>query len=243
MNVVNFLPRDYSERRTRRRANMICLLLSGLTVLALGMVTAVYLFRTAQVAGFREVVEQQYREASRKIEQLKVLEKQREDLLHKVELSAGLLERVPRSIVLAHLTNALPKETSLHAVTMKTEKVEIDDPNAPKVSTRAQGLRGRRSRQSTPKITVTRTLFELAGLAPTDVEVAAYIAALTADPLFGEVNMEVSEEFPLDEGVQVRRFKLVFRLSEEAEKVIEESGTPGETEAPGIPVAMAGGAE
>jgi len=58
------------------------------------------------------------------------------------------------------------------------------------------------------------------GLAVTDVQVAEYIARLTADPLFEEVDLKFSEEFPYEPGVTMRRFELIFRLSLEAQKLL-----------------------
>lgn len=65
--------------------------------------------------------------------------------------------------------------------------------------------------------------FRLSGLAKTDVQVAEYITRLTSDPLFEEVNLRFSEEFPYEEGVVMRRFELAFRLSLEAAKVLSSA--------------------
>jgi hypothetical protein len=73
---------------------------------------------------------------------------------------------------------------------------------------------------------VKQCVFRVDGMAPTDVEVAEYIQRLAADPLFRHVDLQFSEEFPYREGVLVRRFQLVVRLSLEAEKIFE-SAAPG----------------
>jgi len=233
MRVIDFLPADYAERRGRRRANLICLGLAGAAVLALGMISALAVARAMGVTALRRVVELQYREAGRQIEQLKKLEERKAGLLRKVELSADLLERVPRSYILARLTNALPPYTSIQIFIMSTEEVEVEVPAPSEAVGKADETGKDRSAQKgakkkrPEKVKKKETLFRIDGLAPTDVEVAEYIARLSADPLFEEVNLKFSEEFPYQEGLQVRRFELSFRLSPKAEKWLESNPAGG----------------
>jgi Tfp pilus assembly protein PilN len=219
---MNFLPRDFMERRGRRRATLLCLGLAGVAVLALGGMCALYVMRAFSVSSLRAVVEQQYREAGRQIEQLKLLEDRKADLVRKVELSADLLERVPRSHILARLTNALPSDTSLQVLVMSSVEVEVP---APKPTTtkedKASAAPSKGGKSKRPeKIRRREIQFRVDGLAVTDVQVAEYIARLTADPLFEEVNLKFSEEFPYEPGVTMRRFELTFRLSLEAQKLL-----------------------
>ena len=220
MQVMNFLPRDFTERRGRRRANLLCLGLAGVALLALAGVCALYVIRVFGASSLRAVVEQQYREAGRQIEQLKLLEDRKAGLVRKVELSADLLERVPRSHILARLTNALPSDTSLQVLVMSTAEVEVP---APKPTTAKEdgtpASKGSKSKRP-EKIRRREIQFRVDGLAVTDVQVAEYIARLTADPLFEEVNLKFSEEFPYEPGVTMRRFELTFRLSLEAQKLL-----------------------
>jgi Tfp pilus assembly protein PilN len=219
---MNFLPRDFMERRGRRRATLLCLGLAGVAVLALGGMCALYVMRAFSVSSLRAVVEQQYREAGRQIEQLKLLEDRKADLVRKVELSADLLERVPRSHILARLTNALPSDTSLQVLVMSSVEVEVP---APKPTTTKENeasaapSKGGKSKRP-EKIRRREIQFRVDGLAATDVQVAEYIARLSADPLFEEVNLKFSEEFPYEPGVTMRRFELTFRLSLEAQKLL-----------------------
>lgn len=221
MQVMNFLPRDFTERRGRRRANLLCLGLTGVALLALAGVCALHVMRVFGASRLRAVVEQQYREAGRQIEQLKELEDRKAGLVRKVELSADLLERVPRSHILARLTNALPSDTSLQVLVMSTVEVEVPvlKPTTTKEDDAPASKKGGRSKRP-EKIRRREIQFRVNGLAVTDVQVAEYIARLTADPLFEEVNLKFSEEFPYEPGVTMRRFELTFRLSLEAQKLL-----------------------
>jgi hypothetical protein len=230
MRVINFLPDDYLQRRSVRRANAVCLLLGIGTILALGLVTGLTALRAISAAAECAAMEAQYREAGRKIDQLKQLEDRKSGLLHKVELSTTLLERVPRSHVLARLTNYLPPGTSLTVVTMRAEDVEVPadsvaagtgTPAPPKPGVKPADPKGKPA-----TVKVKRIKFRLDGLAKTDVDVAEYLRRLTGDPLFESVDLQFCEGSPYEEGVTMRRFQLSFQLSPKAEKIMETAAAP-----------------
>ena len=241
LNVINFLPEDYQECRSRRRANIVCLIMAGASVVVLGLVVGLLFLSAIGMSAMRALVDQQYRQASLQIEQLKQLEARKADLIRKVELSTDLLERVPRSQLLARLTNCLPAKAGLMGVVMKAEDVQVpvgsaaaaaagvkavaqatDAQDASKAGAK-RGSSGKKGKAETVK--VKQWVFHVDGVAPTDMEVAEYIARLGADPLFRDVDLQFSEEFPYKEGVQMRKFQLSFRLSPEAEKILGASAS------------------
>lgn len=241
MRVTNFLPDDFLQRRGIRRANWACLGIAAGTLLLLGAVVAFVFIRSWSVAGMRSLAELQYQEASHQIDDLRQLEQRKTGLFHKVELSTALLERVPRSNVLARLTNHLPEHTSLTSITMKLEVVKMkpkkavagaDDTQSAIRPERAGGKppTGAAGKNQPRVVKVKRLRFRLDGLAETDVEVAEYISRLHADPLFENVDLQFSEAFPYQEDVTMRRFQMSLLLSEDAEKVL---GSPA-AEAPSV---------
>lgn len=235
MRVLNFLPGDYVTRRLVRRANLLCLAVAGGSLLAIGLVTGGIYLRMAGIRSMRGLVDQQYAQASRQIEDLKQLENRKQGLLHKVELSTALLERVPRSLLVARLTNCLPAQTSLTSLQMQAE--EVDVPLAPtEAAAGAVAAADPKAKGAAKPATrkVTRLRFRLDGLAETDVQVAKFMSNLGEDPLFEEVDLQFSEEFPYKEGVTMRRFQLALLLSPGAAKTLE--GRP-----PAAPEAAAAG--
>jgi len=224
MRVTNFLPDDYLQQRGLRRSNWMCVGIAAGTLVLIGAVVAFVLVRSWGVAGMRLLTDAQYAQASRQIEDLNQLEARKLDLLHKVELSTALLERVPRSHVLARLVNHLPEYTSLTSMTMQLEetKVKVAEPaDGAAGGKKSQGVRGKNQ----PRIVhITRVRFRLDGLAETDVQVAEYMSRLHTDPLFDAVDLQFSEEFPYQEGVTMRRFQMSLLLSEDADKVLESIG-------------------
>ncbi len=241
MNVIDFLPNDYMAKRSRRRANVVCLIIGGTVAVAIGLGLMWLRSNATSTARMRAQVEQQYVEASQQLEQLKQLEDHKTDLLRKVTLSTTLLERVPRSNILARLTNSLPRGTCLTAFSMKLEEVNV---RASELATEpaAKNAAGKTAAK-TGKVETVRMkqfTFRLNGVAPTDVEVAEYITRLNADPLFRNVDLQFSEEFAGKDGGQLRRFELVFRLSPNAEKVMESAVPAGATAEAPAPSAVRG---
>ena len=237
LKVINFLPGDYQERRIRRRATFRCLGIAAGSLMLLALAVGLVFVRTIGVKAARYLVEQQYAEASRQIDQLKQLEERKAGLLRKVELSTTLLERVPRSYLLARLTNYLPPGTSLLVLTMKMEDVAAPagqpPPDGGKTS-KASPPAGAKGEPAKVKQFVVR----VDGLARTDVDVAEFLQRLTNDPLFQDVDLQFSEEFPYQEKIRMRRFQLGFRLRAQADKILE-SGKPEELAA--VPPAPPGG--
>lgn len=221
MRVTNFLPDNYLQQRGLRHTNWICVGIAAGALVLLGAVVAFVLVRSWGVAGMRLLTDAQYGEASRQIEDLRQLEGRKADLLHKVELSTALLERVPRSHVLARLANHLPEYASLTSMTMQLEETKVKVAEPADGSAVGKSPRGARGKNQPRVIRITRLRFRLDGLAETDVQVAEYMSRLHADPLFDAVDLQFSEEFPYQEGVTMRRFQMSLLLSEDAEKVLE----------------------
>jgi Tfp pilus assembly protein PilN len=187
------------------------------------------------------MVEQQYDEANRQVDQANQLEDRKTGLLHKVELSTTLLERVPSSRLLAVMTNYLPKDASLTNVLMQVQEVDVK-PAEPKkagddVKKIGKSLADKNSPPAAPT-KVKRVVFRLDGLAQTDVQVAEYLNRLAADPLFEDPDLQFSEAFPYEEGTILRRFQVTFRLSPRAEQIMDMSTTKGKLTA--APAADAG---
>jgi Tfp pilus assembly protein PilN len=221
--MLNFLPDDYVKRRRAHRANVVCIFLAAGGLLIVVAAVGATMFRAFAIAGARAAVEEQHHKASLRIRDLEHLEKRKADLLHKAELSAALLERVPRSHILARLTNSLPADTSLTSLSMQREKVHVPLPQIAAANTADAKIGKRKGKKTAAPATLVeeRIRFRLDGLAQTDVQVAEYISRLSNDPVFEGVDLQFSEDFPFDEGVTMRRFQLSFLLSKNAVKTLE----------------------
>src|SRR5262245_30437483 len=121
---TSFLPDDYLAERQERRTNLICLTLFAVVMLAVFGAFLVTNRQWSQVAKARDVVNAEYQDAAVRIEKLKELEEQKEQMLGKAELAAALVERVPRSILLADMINRMPPQLSLLEFELKSERIK-----------------------------------------------------------------------------------------------------------------------
>lgn len=208
---INFLPEDYLERRLARRTNIICLTLFG--VVMVGLVAAFFVSgrQEAEVRALHAEVSASYEEAARRLEQLEQLQDQKEQMLHKAQVTSVLVERVPRSLVLAELTNHMPMALSLTAFDLETRVLRTP----PGIRTSLQAARDEQQAEASTRVEVpeTEVTLVLEGVAPTDSEVSAFLAALVEHAMFEEVELQYSE--PRDVGEQrVRTFEMEAKLAQ-----------------------------
>src|SRR5688572_19247192 len=110
-NDLSFLPDDYFQRKGRRRANALC---AGLAVVVMGAIGTAFTLteRSMRALERRHVaVEKEYTEAAKSIEQVNKMRLQQQKIVHRADLAASLVEKVPRSNLLAEFTNSLPAGT------------------------------------------------------------------------------------------------------------------------------------
>ena len=123
-----------------------------------------------------------YADAARRIEQVKKMHEQQRSIVQHAELAASLVEKVPRSNILAELTNALPSGVSLLDFILDSKR-HIDPTarrrrrsahsfDAKKACARRSAARVRRRALSRSSTTYT---CKFTGVADTDVQVAQYI--------------------------------------------------------------------
>ncbi len=214
---TNFLPDEYMERRLQRRTNTISLLLF---VVVMGAVVAAFFVtdrQRSEIRSLQEQVNQRFEEAAKRLEQLDMLQRRKDAMVHKAQVSAALIERLPRSVMLAELVNNMPATLSLMDLNLSTRVLQT----APRPTTALQQARQTRAAMATatdavPEIPQTEVSMYLIGLAPTDVEVAQFMTALSASPLFTDVNLIVSEEEYV-EGRAMRRFRVEMTLNEDVD--------------------------
>jgi len=217
MSIINLLPKDYIKRRQQRRANVLCLLLFALVmagVLGAAAVSERSIRHTEEVA---ERVNKAYAEATRMIEQLNQLEARKQGMLRKAEMTSKLLERAPRSTLLAIVTNALPRSASLTKFNL-FQIYKVTKPPAAAGSSSGPKTKFQKVAQAQAAQTRTIVGMEVVGLAGTDVDVASFIAKLARCPVIGSVDLVYSQEKVVDE-IPVREFKVSMQLKPDVDVI------------------------
>ena len=210
---MSFLPEDYLQKRQARRTNLLCIVLF---VIVMGGVVTAYLFTDWQR---REVREQQkqvnarFREAARRLEQLEKLQNRKEQMIHKARVTSALVERIPRSLLLAELINHMPNQLSLTDFNLETEVVRERSRPRTSLERRKRELDKKSEDELKVKVPKTRMHVTLNGVAPTDVQVAQFMTALGQHRLFNDVNLQFSEEAEIEQQ-KMRKFEIKMAISD-----------------------------
>ena len=212
MSLINLLPSAYIQRRAQRRANLLCVCLFG--VVMTGVMGADLVTERSQrhTAAVRESVNRAYADAGRTIQQMQELEVTKQKMQSKANMTAALLERVPRSYLLATIAKALPGGSSILKLEMTCKRQ--------RTLVISSGQPGRGGAPTTPtarkEVTPPDVLITLTGLAATDVEVARLITTMARCPIMDTVDLVYSQEKKVNEYI-VREFQVVMKLKADAD--------------------------
>ena len=220
-NQLSFLPDDYIERRIEQRTNFICL---TLFVIVLGGVITAYVITQRQRGEIRErraQVNEAYTEAARRLEQLDRLQAQKEQMMRKAQVTAALVEPVPRTFLLADLINRMPESLSLFDFELSTKEIRRPSPRKRNRSALANnsekdGKDGKDGPPAPPPVPERKVTLVMVGVAPTDVQVAKYMSTLSRSPLLSDVNLVFSEETKIQEST-MRKFRIEITLDRDAD--------------------------
>ncbi len=219
MAKTSFLPEDYVERKAQRRTNIISLTLFVVVMTSIISAFLVTDQQRAEMYALQDQVNSHFEEAAKRLEQLDDLQKRKEEMLRKARVTAVLIERVPRSLILAELINQMPSTLSLLELELAT-KVIRDNPLAATALQRAKQDRRKIKKKKKgeppePQIQKTRVNMRLVGVAPTDVQVAQFMTSLSRSPMFADVNLAFSEEVNLMKDHLMRKFRIDMKLNQD----------------------------
>lgn len=222
---LSFLPENYLERKRQRRANVVCL---GLFITVSGVIGTGFWWTDrslSEVEQEHHVAQQQFTEEARRIEQVAALRKQQETMARQAELSASLVEKMPRSNVLAELTNTLPDGVALVDVGLVASRIKEVAP-AP----RTKLDRSKKKADVEPVAQPLRydVTLQLSGIAGDNRQVSAYLSRLKASPMFrGHGDLATARD-PKDDKLVRFEFELQldpdFRVERRATEISPQPG-------------------
>jgi Tfp pilus assembly protein PilN len=210
---INFVPDDYIENKESCRTNLLYSVLFLIVMSALAAVFFVTKARNERLIAQEEAIDKQLSAKSQTLEKVKKLEEQSDKLLNKALTVSGLIEPVPRSVLLAMLTNKLPNGVSLLQISLNQNTKEV-------VSASGKGGKSGEKEQKLSTETVEITEVDLHGKAVNDLQVAQYIQELKSSRILGEVKLIESIEYKEDEE-KFRAFRLEVNVKDSVK--IEEN--------------------
>ena len=244
MSTVNLLPADFLRRRCQCRPNVIYVVLFGVVMASIGEAAVVSERASRNIREVYQRINAASADAARLIDEAHQLESQKRMMLDKARMCAALMERLPRSYVLAMLSGALPDGASFTSVTM-TVRVAKDSEAEAKEKTKAAAVAKTRRLMPAepPRLAL---VVNLKGKAATDVQVGLFMASLRpiGHPLTESVDLVYSRPAS-DNGQTGREFQLMVQLKPNADaldaiKVASEKGTRQARTPQAAPPAAAG---
>ena len=222
---INFVPEDYIQSSESRRTNLMYLVLLAVVMAALGGAFVTIKIRQRACNAKGELV-------SAKMARVKEGIKQSEELQTKVKImskaalaTSELLEAVPRSVLLASLTNNLPAGMSLLRVKL-VQKEPKKSRRAGTATGRYQAAQAKKTAEAQPQMSQEKLLethIDIEGIAPSDIQVAAYIERLGNSTLLDNVSLVESKEHKIENTV-FRQFKLTTMLRKNVHLTNEDIG-------------------
>jgi len=216
---INFVPDDYVENTESRRTNLVYLVLFAVMMTALGGSFVAIKMRQNSTSNTEKLISGKMAEMKESIKQFEQLQAKRRTMMTTALTTAELLESVPRSILLASLTNNLPDGVSLLKLGL-VQKRSAQAGNAATTSkyraTQARkkaGASGAGGDGSENPEKFLETHIAIGGTAQSDLQVARYIEHLTNSTLLDNVALVESKECKLDDKT-FRQFKLTAMLKD-----------------------------
>ncbi len=202
MSRVDFVPEEYIQHRESGKANFMYLLLFGAMMCGIGVTFSIIKMRQKAVAAELATVNAKMAQAGEQILQLEQLKTKGKNVMKTMVMTSGLIEKVPRSIILACLTNNMPTGVSLLELKIEEKEITI---KTPKQAARTAGAAA--AAAAAPPQKIIETVVNISGIAPSDIGVANYIARLSESILLDRVSLVESKERKIDD-IKFRQFKL-----------------------------------
>ncbi len=211
---INFVPDDYIQSNESRRANLMYIVLLVLVMAGLGGAFATIRMRQRTLNREEAQINAKLRDAQASINQFEQLQERRKEMMKTALTTAELVETVPRSVLLASLTNDLPSGVSL--LRLKVVQKEPQRTNPSGSTNKYQRIQADKSAASddTSPERLLETHIDIEGFAPSDRQVAAYIQSLSSSCLLQNVALVESKEQKIEDAT-FRQFKLTAMLEKE----------------------------
>ncbi len=223
---INFVPEDYIQNNESCRTNLLYLVIFVVLMAGLSGVFFTIKLRQRAVNSKEAMVNNRMTKAQKAISQFEKLQVKRKLMMKTALTTAELIEPVPRSVVLAALTNNLPPGTSLLQLSL-IQKEPRNSSAYQRKKTKYQAAKTGDKGKNTSTISkekLLKTYIEVEGVAPSDLQVAKYIELLDGSNLLDDVALVESKEFvdkktlksqEEESGIKLRQFKLTAMLKKD----------------------------
>lgn len=209
----SFLPQDYIARKSDAKANIFLLSFFAIVMAA---VVGAFMVTYRQKVELRQhlvSVSAKYNAEAKKIEQLKQLETQRAQIMEKAQVTAALVERVPRWAVNQEIALRMAPTMRLHEFKVKSTRTDPTPPPTkdapPPVKSLTGKLTGKKDEPKAPTIMAPTFRYNVTiiGGAKENNDIADFIRSLRESPILDDVELAYIREGKGDE-ILPRKFEI-----------------------------------
>jgi len=220
---INFVPDDYVQNTESSRTNLLYLVLFGVVMIALcGSFMTIKIRQRA--CGIKEqLVNTKMTKIQEAIKKFEELQTKRGEMMRTALTTSQLIEPVPRSVLLASLTNNLPQGVSLLKLGLLQKESGRSPQSAP--TSKYQSKQAKKAAGNAQQFSQERLLethIDIEGVAPSDLQVADYIGRLGNSSLLDNVALVESKEHEVKDHTMFRQFKLTAMLKKEVHLTRED---------------------
>ena len=191
---INFVPDEYVQSNESRRTNLMYLVLFTIVMAALGGSFMTIKIRQRALNAKEKLVNEKMTQAKEALEQFERLQEKRKVMIKTALTTAELIEPVPRSVLLASLTNNLPPGVSL----LQLKLVQKEPKQIIRAAQTSKYQEAKKTTSDQPIVSqekLLETYIDIEGIAPSDIQVAAYIEQLGSSTLLDNVALVESKEY------------------------------------------------
>lgn len=229
---INFVPDDYIQNNESQRTNSMYLGLFLIVMVSLGGAFLTITIRQRALKNKEKIVRTKLEQAKEDIKKFEELQSKFRVMSKTALTTAELLEPVPRSVLLAALTNNLPKGVSL--LRLKLIQKEPKKSRRPARTSKYESAQSKAANAPEQKVSrekLLQTYIDIEGISPSDLQVAAYIEQLSCSSLLDNVALVESKEFKIPRSnqpnsrtreVSLRQFKLKATLKKDVHLTNED---------------------
>lgn len=236
----SFLPHDYVAGKAERRATLTLLVIFTVVMVAIISAFMVTSQQWNEVRRQQRLIDTSYAEEQVKIQQLRELELQRAELVDKAEVTTALIDRVPRSVLLAEIVTRMPGRVTLLQFTLESKRIRasVPPPTAAPAQGRGAGVRsiaaggrgaarGQTATNDRPKVEPPRfeSTLTLVGVATVNNDIADFLQALKACPLLEQADLQFIQATVIDD-IERRKFEIRARIRPDADASLVARAQP-----------------
>lgn len=221
---INFVPDDYVQSNESRRANLMCLVLFSVVMAALGGSFVTIKIRQRACGAEESLVNAKMVRMQESIKKFEELQTKRKEMMKTALTTAELIEPVPRSVLLASLTNTLPAGVSLVKLNVIQKAPSTAASRSRATRSKYEAAQAKSQTDSNGRLSAEERLethMDIEGMAPSDIQVADYIKRLGNSILLENVALVESAEKKIED-TSFRHFKLQATLVEEVHLTKED---------------------